>query len=306
MRRSSVIRRGAKRLIETVAASSLSRRLARPHIAGKALILAYHNVLPPGIQPTGERSLHLPLDEFRRQLDYLGQNHPILPLEDLLQKPFDGTAVALTFDDAYHSALTAGLPETGDRGFPTTVFVAPGLLGSSLPWWDAAADPHSGSLDDGLRRHVLGQLAGETSRILDWARTHGIALQGPTPATQIATESELRDASAIPGVSFGAHSWSHPSLPDLPEDQVSRELDLPLAWLREHFEHTLPIIAYPYGRSSPPLRRRVRDAGYLAGLEISGGWFRRSGVDAMEVPRYNVPSGLTLAGFIARVSGVLR
>jgi len=303
--RPSLLRRGAKRLIETIAASSAARRLARSRIAGRALILAYHNVLPQGVPAPGERSLHLPLDDFRRQLDYLVRRHAVLSLDTLLQQPSDATGVAITFDDAYHSSLSSALPETASRGLPTTVFVAPGLLGAPLPWWDAAADPLSGRIDDVIRSHLLGPLAGETGRILDWARAHHVVLQKDSPATRIATESELQQASGTPGVSFGAHSWSHPSLPDLPEDRISRELSLPLAWLSARFERALPIIAYPYGRSSEAVRRSARAAGYRAGLGISGGWFRASAVDTMQIPRFNVPAGLSQDGFIARVSGVL-
>lgn len=300
-----MVRRSIKSLFETLAASYPARRLARPRLNGRVLVLAYHNVLPPDARPRGERSLHLPLDDFRRQLDHLRETHEVLPLARTLGPPSDRPAVAITFDDAYQSALQSGLPEASARGLPVTVFVAPGLLGREIPWWDAIADSGSGLLDPALRQHAISALSGDTDRILRWAGAGGLPVQAACPATRIATESELEKAAQLEGVTLGAHSWSHPSLPDIPGDEMSRELARPLEWLQARFGAVLPVLAYPYGRASPSVREATRVAGYVAALGIAGGWFRPALADPMQIPRFNVPAGLSLRGFAARVSGVL-
>src|SRR5262245_45050357 len=87
-----------------------SRRLHR----GRALVLLYHNVVPDGAKPSGELSLHLPFGQFCSQLDILARECDIVPLQDLLlddTKQNGRVRVAITFDDAYASALSIGVPE---------------------------------------------------------------------------------------------------------------------------------------------------------------------------------------------------
>ena len=82
-------------------------RRTRP---GDRLILAYHNVVPAHWAPRGDRSLHLPVDKFEAQLRMIRNEAEIVPLMELLttSAPND-RCVAITFDDAYASALELGV-----------------------------------------------------------------------------------------------------------------------------------------------------------------------------------------------------
>lgn len=66
---------------------------------------------------------------FREQLDYLErEGFAVVPVLELLEATASGEAlpektVALSFDDAYSSVLTAAMPELRARGWPFTVFV---------------------------------------------------------------------------------------------------------------------------------------------------------------------------------------
>jgi peptidoglycan/xylan/chitin deacetylase (PgdA/CDA1 family) len=299
------LQRVAKHIVEAAAGSSLARALARPRIAGRVLILAYHNILDGGASPRGEHSLHLAFDDYRRQLDHLSRNARVIALDLALDSPPDGPVVAITFDDAYRGALSSGLAEASARGLPASVFVAPGLLGTPIPWWDAVANSITGEIDPAIRSHLLEAMSGDAARVLKWAAARDVRLQTGERTTRIGTEAELAEAVRLPGVSLGAHSWGHPSLPDTPADLLSSEFTKPLEWLRARYPKVLPVIAYPYGRTSAAVRHKAREAGYVAGLGISGGWFRATTADPMLIPRLNVPAGLTLDGFAARVNGVL-
>jgi hypothetical protein len=65
------------------------------------------------------------------------------------------------------------------------------------------------------------------------------------------------------------------------------------------------VISYPYGISSPRVEHAARAAGYTAGLLIEGGWIFGGTIEnPFAVPRLDVPSGLSAAGFELRTAGV--
>ena len=59
--------------------------LFRRALRQRAVIFAYHNVVPDRWTGGGDRSLHLPLSDFCAQLDILQATHDIVPLRQLLQ-----------------------------------------------------------------------------------------------------------------------------------------------------------------------------------------------------------------------------
>ena len=62
-----------KRAAEFVLAHGGPAALAARRRRGSTLILAYHNVVPDGASPAGDRSLHLPFARFEAQMDRLAK-----------------------------------------------------------------------------------------------------------------------------------------------------------------------------------------------------------------------------------------
>jgi len=281
--------------------------LAARRRRGSTLILAYHNVVADDAPPFGDRSLHLPLTQFRSQLDRLQETHDVVDVASVHSSPLksDKPRVCFTFDDAYRGALTLALPELVRRGIPATVFVAPGLLGTAGCWWDRLASPDGGGLSPGVRDHVLNRLRGDSAAALAWARTQRMALAALPANAAIATEGELRAAAELPGITLGAHTWSHCNLARVDESAFERELVEPLAWLRERFERVVPWLAYPYGLSGPDTADWARRAGYQGTLRIEGGWLSAASAVGLALPRLNVPTGLSSDGFTLRASGLM-
>jgi peptidoglycan/xylan/chitin deacetylase (PgdA/CDA1 family) len=294
----AALKRVAERSLTAGGVAAAARALRR----GDALVLAYHGILPHGTPPGGEHSLHLPQREFARQLDALRRTHDVIPL-DALEQPRAGgrPRIAITFDDAYAGAVTAGVDELARRGLPATYFVAPGLLGR-VPWWDALA--RGGVLDADVRRHAIEVLGGRDEAVRRWADRRDAV---PNPrAPRIATEGELAAAARVPGIALGAHSWSHPDLRARDADDLADELARPLRWLRERFDCAAPWLAYPYGLASESVQGAAGEAGYRGAFRVDGGWMPRppAGIHPHALPRMNVPAGLSLDGFRLRISGV--
>jgi peptidoglycan/xylan/chitin deacetylase (PgdA/CDA1 family) len=299
------LRRALKGTAERLLVSSGLPFLARKRHTGRCLVLAFHNILAPGHRPSGDRSLHLPSDDFERFLNLLSATHDVVALDNLKSTPLgERPRAAITFDDAYAGAILYGLPALAARGLPATLFVAPGILGQSACWWDWLADPIEG-LGEAVREHALTVLRGEDGPIRSWAKTLGRALAAPVEDWRFATEEEIALAASQPGVTLGAHTWSHPNLAELSPAELGPELVKPLTWLRERFRSARAWLAYPYGMTSPRVAEAAEQAGYTHAFRVSGGWVAAPAAITMDLPRWSVPAGLTERGFILHASGVI-
>ena len=85
---------------------------------------------------------------------------------------------------------------------------------------------------------------------------------------------------------------------------MARELTRSLEWLTHRFASVVPWLAYPYGLGSPEIGRAAAEAGYRGAFGISGGWLPRTDPDAFDLPRLNVPAGVSLHGLALRLGGL--
>lgn len=260
------------------------RAVKRPNVtAGPAIrrsgshtaaVLLYHRV--GGVEPDPH---HINVDQeaFARQMAWLSESCTLLPLAELVAGATRGTlpprALAVTFDDGYVDTLTNAAPILSALGIPATCFVVTAELGETHEfWWDRLAaallghdvpGPLTVSLG-GRRRNFAMTSAGE--RLF----AHGVvydALARTAPDQRESVLSELRNHScqsrlgpacrrmsieqlrqlAALGISLGAHTVTHPHLPDLPGDeQVTQIVES-----RRTLEHVVgtPVeaLAYPFG-----------------------------------------------------------
>ncbi len=217
-----MIRARIKRLVERALVVTGPARAGRALLRDRVLVLAYHNILPDGTPPSGERSLHLPFEDFGWQLDELSRYCEIVPLTDIVE-PSRGDGrlrVAITFDDAYRGTLTHAVPALARRGMPATIFVPPGMLGKGAFWWDRLA-AQDGTIDPVLRSELLNGKQGKAESIEAWAPEDRRERASVTADAMPASEDELALAVSAGGITLGAHSWSHPNLAAL--DSAERE-----------------------------------------------------------------------------------
>ncbi|MDT8368307.1 MAG: polysaccharide deacetylase family protein [Longimicrobiales bacterium] len=310
-----------RKVVKSAGEAALARgpmaHVGRRVMQGRTLVLAYHNVVPSGLEPGGDRSLHLPLDDFRRQMDHLVRYADVVPLPEMAARPdstsgrrepaspSDRPRVVVTFDDGYRGAVRDGLDAMVERNLPATLFVAPALLGNQIPWWDALADP-AGGLRPGLREELLGRLKGRTSAIRAWARQEGVAFHAAPEARRTVTTDELVRAAARPGITVGAHGWSHVALTALSPWEIAQEIARCHRWLGEKVAKNIPWIVYPYGLASTLVEEVVRERGYRGGFLVGGAWLTEGAAESgarLHLPRLTVPAGLSLDGFRARLAG---
>lgn len=260
------------------------------------LILAYHNVVEDDSPPLGDRSLHLRQGDFQWQIETIGQLATLTSLDRVLSsEPSDEPLVAITFDDAYSSALALGVDHLIQRGIPSTVFVSPGLL-NSVPIWDE--EGQQGLWDDARRARFLWDEQGDQS---------GIRRADPTTQSEpfvarirIASEEELLRLKGSNMVLLGNHTYSHVNCAAVSAERFEEETRDCATWLTARFhKQYIDILAYPYGLSPRSLRA---DHPQLAqGLLVTGGWYSALGHGThRDLPRWNIAAGLSRRGFAAR------
>jgi peptidoglycan/xylan/chitin deacetylase (PgdA/CDA1 family) len=301
-----LLKRSAERILVLAGPAALARRLA----SSSTLVLAYHNIVPDGEVGGSDRSLHLPQRQFAAHLERLTGTHDVVPLGDvLLDKPRSPgrPRAVITFDDGYAGALSAGVAELRRFGVPATFFVTPGRLGRQVFWWDRLGVLGDGEVPPDMRNHALTALRGEDEAISAWAGSRALSAAAVPECAKSGTEVEVTEALTVPGINVAAHTWSHPNLAALDAAALERELERPLEWLRARWPDTLPFVSYPYGLASPAVMAAAQRAGYRAGLLVSGGWLppRWEEVPFL-LPRVNIPSGISTAGFELLASGLVR
>jgi peptidoglycan/xylan/chitin deacetylase (PgdA/CDA1 family) len=300
------VRQAFKRKAERALTTDGLKRIFAHRRRGKILILAYHGIIPDGEQPVGDAALFVSRSDFAAQLDELAKETVVVPLSQIDMQPDEKPLVAITFDDAYHGAVHYGVPELVQRKMPATIFVAPGRLNRHVFWWDALAAAR-GTLDAGVRGRALQEFAGMDEAIRVWTAAEiGTAAENIPDFARSSTDAELAAALRNPEITVGSHTWSHPNLARLPAREIETELSRSREWLTRRFgPAALPWLAYPYGLSSPIVRRIARQQ-YVGALAIGGGWHRSADVSPFARPRLSVSAGLSLNGFRARLTGVLR
>lgn len=260
----------------TGARRALDRETWRRLTQGVA-ILMYYAIGRPG-EP-GSRFV-LPARRFERQLRWLARRRTVLGLEELAAHRRAGT-----------------LPPAGavvitlDDGYADAVeLAAPLLRRLGLP----------------ATVFVVSSKVGGSA---DWEGAEDLAGQPLADSTDLARLERS-------GIAIGAHTRTHPRLPELDEADLVAEVEGSRVELRERLGSAVPSFAYPYGRVSRQAVAAVARAGFECACGIERG-LDYPGTPLLELRRAPVDgtaSALRLAlavrfgdpDLVARATGRLR
>jgi peptidoglycan/xylan/chitin deacetylase (PgdA/CDA1 family) len=292
-----------------------SARWLRSRLAGKALILGYHRVASPPHDPFG---ICVAPPHFESHLEMIRRFGTPIGLADLVEglkvNRLPRRAVAITFDDGYLDNLIEARPLLERFDIPATVFVTTGSLGGIF-WWDEleAILLAPGSLPETLRltaheveytwnvepcsrsRHDLllslynwllplgaGQREAAMVRLRAW-------VEAPTATRRLLLKAEELPRLADGGlIEIGAHSVTHPLLPQLPREAQRREIRESKELLECLLGREIRGFAYPNGACEKTVRELVREAGFAFGCESTSDLVR-TGADRWRLPRFWIP-----------------
>jgi peptidoglycan/xylan/chitin deacetylase (PgdA/CDA1 family) len=102
------------------------------------------------------------------------------------------------------------------------------------------------------------------------------------------------------GISFGAHTRTHPSLPDLPDGSVEDEIAGSRADLEQSLGEPIQTFAYPYGRRDERAVGAARATGFIAACNTHPE-HARLGDELMQVPRLEIRGTDSLPRFLRKL-----
>jgi peptidoglycan/xylan/chitin deacetylase (PgdA/CDA1 family) len=175
----------------------------------RLIILYYHDV------PEASRA------GFARQMDWLMQ-HATVVGADWRGGETKGRHCAITFDDAFVSAIVNALPELEKRQLPCTMFVPAGPLGKPPDW----------------------------------------AMETNHAENEVVATREVIKSLPSSLVTVGAHTVSHPYLSRIPRDTARVEIELSRAMLSEMTGQDVRLLSFPYGDYDEQVTGMCKDAGY--------------------------------------------
>ncbi len=276
-----------KRLAVGSGLYKLNRYLPWFHVVG------YHTVAdkPHPFYP------QISTERFRGEIGHLAKNYRVLSVDEIVGrirsgKPVNG-CVAVTFDDGFLDNCLVAYPILKHFRVPATIFPITDCIDTGeAPWfirfrfafsnckkkrlrlelgdmvldeplneewqrWDASekAMRYLQTCSDHERREKLEEIF-EALGVKNFDELRGMMLDW----------TKVRDLSRN-GISFGAHTKSHPVLGNLPLAAVESELRISKSRIEEYVEVPVAGFAFPFGRKSRHYTSEVVDLLPKCGFE---------------------------------------
>lgn len=235
---------------------------------GRPRILMYHMIRDP-VPGTRFNGLRVAPDQFARQLAWLRANGwSFMTLNELtrLGASVPEKSVVLTFDDGYADNFTNALPIMRQYGAKGTLFLVDQREHND---WSTKKKAH----------HDSGELAEEPKL----------------------SDEQVRELLASGMFELGAHTFTHPNLPTLGEQERAREI----IDIKAHFEarYGVPVtsFAYPFGIFDATDVALAGKAGYTAAVTTNPGIDAAFWLNPLELSRVKISGKEGLFAFKIRI-----
>jgi len=225
---------------------------------------------------------------FLRCIAWLIENgYTFITADDVVEflhrgKPVPPGSVWLSFDDGWKE-LSEVLPLVRRHHIPITLFVPSGVLEGNgrFPWLCDVTHP-SFSPRQALRRSAL-----------------------PPDSRDAMTVEELMRIAAYPEVTIGAHSVSHPVMPECTDETVRFEVAECKHVLESWTGKTVNCFAYPEGKFDGRERRFLIDSGYQMAVTTRSALLTRD-ADCYLAPRFITGDNVSFPQAICSMVGIWR
>ncbi len=258
-------------------------------------ILIYHRVNPD------RASLSLDVvspGTFERQMRYVSRHYRVWPLDRLTtalrnHDPMPPNCMAVTFDDGYVDNHQHAFPILKKLGIPAVIFLATGLIGTDrLLWFDRILQIFQRTSKCHLRLEGLAEEL-RWNNLEDRRRVAFIAVRHLKTFSEsdkyaaidrLGEELDCRPEGAGQrlmldwdqvremrqgGISFGAHTASHPILSRIPLQRAEEEILQSKRDVENALQQEASLFAYPNGRPADfnsEIVALVKKAGFEAAV----------------------------------------
>jgi peptidoglycan/xylan/chitin deacetylase (PgdA/CDA1 family) len=231
---------------------------------------------------------------FERQLAFLTRHYTIVPLQDIVDRLRRGLApynraVALTFDDGFRDNYTRAFPLLRRYQAPATFYLTTGCIDNQQLFWVAhlrymltlsrvhelrtTVEPFTFDFtqpkgrEEAFRALVVRMKNIPTPKRLALLSelTEKLAVDDTPLRTIMMSWEEVREMHGQ-GMSFGAHTVTHPNLPNTSLDEAEREIRESKTTIEAQLRTPVLDFSYPNGRGSSHLTNQVKDIVCRAGF----------------------------------------
>ncbi|MFQ5903588.1 MAG: polysaccharide deacetylase family protein [Candidatus Binatia bacterium] len=273
----------------------------------RAVVLRYHSVAD-----TRDRTdlyldpvLTVPPHVFEQQIQFLSRRYTIVPLGDIVRRlrqgrKLDPRALAITFDDGYRDNYTRAFPILCHYKVPATFYLTSGCIDNKQILWTTylryimnatrvkelrLTQPERisvdlsapGAKDDAFKTLVVQMKNISTPRRKELlaAVAERLDVHDTSPLNGIMMNWEEVREMQRHGMSLGAHTVTHPSLPNTSPEEAEREIRGSKEMIEGHLRERVLHFSYPNGRGSSHLteqvKQLVRKAGFRSAVTSHSG-----------------------------------
>lgn len=272
-----------------------------------------------------------------RQCEFLMRQFRVTPLSEIAHSLKDGAplaprTLAVTVDDGYRDFLTDAMPVFEKWKIPATIYLISDFLDGKLwPWWDqlrfAAENTRRESVTislngraEELRLRSGAEKAAAITRIRDQVvrvpdrirRTFAAGLgalfdveiphQAPPESAALSWDDVRKLAGA--NIEFGAHTKTHPILPNVEDaDSLNEEIAGSRARIEQELRRPVIHFCYPNGDWNDGVEKVVAQCGFATAVTTQSG-LNRPGADRFRLKRLSVEPGFPDEYFREQVAGM--
>ena len=274
--------------------SLVRRRLTRSQVA----ILLYHQVSP---EDNPLVTSNVTPEDFEKEVAFLHKVADIMPLDVLAEKlrrgqPIPARTVCITFDDGFKDNYKYAYPILRKYSTPATIFLTTGYIESSDTFWDTKV--RFAILNTNIERftidglgHYYMQSTSDRFQVINSIVANlcdlpniekDILLRKLLEELQVEIPIGFGDDISLTwreilemsnnGVSFGAHTVTHPILTNVSLEEAKNEITISKKVIEENLRIPCTLFAYPSGRFSKEIVRIVREAGFTCAVTTIPRW----------------------------------
>jgi hypothetical protein len=263
---------------------------------------------------------------------YLRKRYRIVSIDQMLREMAEGRssdpAVAITFDDGYADLYTHAFPILRSYDIPATIFLTVGAIESgNVAWYDrvfvafqvapageyvlplspprhlrmGTPEERLGSAEDFIS--LMRKLPASEQRACCAMLENAVEFPAKSLEKRMLSWDQVRDMQKG-GISFGAHTMTHPVVSRLPESDLDWELRESKRIVEERLQSEVKHFAFPFGKSDEcgdAAVARLKQLGYRSASTTTEG-INDSWTDPFQLRRVSFCEERLLASFALKLS----
>jgi peptidoglycan/xylan/chitin deacetylase (PgdA/CDA1 family) len=269
-------------------------------------LLTYHRIGEVNIEEyTDPQMISASPAGFEWQMTYISRHFTVLSLGEIIEQfhngsPLPSSLAVITFDDGYQDNYSQAYPILRRYNLPATIFLTTGFISnddgtargtSSIMWWDelvfliattqasSVSVPGLGDLRlesandrslarEKLRQHLKSLNEDERRAQVDALKNRLTSEHNSQPRTPAPLTWEEVEMMSRNGISFGAHTHSHPILTRVSTKEAEREILLSKSIIENELGTPVRLFAYPNGRKGD-FNASIQDILFRSGFEAA-------------------------------------